>query len=166
VLVPEVSGGQGPDGYGEMAGWIRDGLVTWPAGSPRPIYFSPFRDSLVIREAYAMERRAAEERDRREWIEGIRRRLGLVAEVHRCQVHRGNPEWIWSCLRDGCHAAGYFCPSQADAFGRALAHARSFVPRSPGPGPWSQADVMIVKAIYPSARILPAGRWMPPPWQD
>jgi hypothetical protein len=46
---------------GERAEWIRGGLVTWPAGGARPIYFSPFRDSLVTREAYAAERRTADD---------------------------------------------------------------------------------------------------------
>ena len=73
----------------QAAAAIRRGLVTLAGLEQaitgcRPIYFSPLRNSLVIREGFAVERRAAEERDRREWIEGVRRRLGLVAEVHRC----------------------------------------------------------------------------------
>ncbi len=124
-----------------------------------PIYFSPFRNSLVIREGFEVEKRAAEERDRREWLEGIRRRLGLVAEVHRCQVHRGNPEWIWSCLRDGCHAAGYFCPSQADAFGRASAHALSFAPEPPEGEPFGGLDWAAYEALAVVAEVARPFEW-------
>ena len=132
--------------YERAAACIRQGWVTWPG--PAPTYFSPFRNSLVIREALEMERRAALERDRHEWLEGIRRRLGLVAEVHRCQVHKGNPEWIWSCLRHGCNAAGYFCPSQADAFGKALAHAGRFIPKPPEEDPVTELDALAFEAAW------------------
>jgi hypothetical protein len=108
-----------------------------PAPWPDPPPYSPLRNWFRAGPSIA-EQRAAEERDRREWTEGIRRRLGLVAEVHRCHVLRGNPEWIWSCLRDDCHAAGYFCLSQEDAFGKALAHACSFVPQPPEPEPFPE----------------------------
>jgi hypothetical protein len=93
--------------------------------------FGPFCLDGMQAAAQGELRLLAEVQDRAEWIEGVRRRLGLVAEVHRCQVHQGNPEWIWSCLRDGCHAAGYFCPSQEDAIGKAVAHTRAFVPQPP-----------------------------------
>jgi len=120
------------------------------AGQPRHVYFSPFRNSLVIREGFAMEKRAAGERDRREWAEGIRRRLGLVAEVHRCQVFRGT-EWLWSCLRHGCNAAGYSCPSQAYAFAKALAHARSFLPEPPEEEPLTELQWALYVAFSEDA---------------
>lgn len=119
--------------YERAAAYIRDGLVAWPAGSPRPIYFSPLRNSPVIREGFEAERRAAEERDRREWTEGIRRRLGLLAEVHRCHVYDDDEGdgWAWFCRRWSCRESGHGYPSQPRAFGAAFAHARSFLPEPP-----------------------------------
>jgi hypothetical protein len=123
---------------------VLDGLQSATfGGGHKQIYFSPFRNSLVIREGYEAGKRAAAERDRREWLEGIVRRLGLVSEAHRCIVHKGNPEWIWSCRRKGCYQGGYFCPSQADAFSRALAHARSFIPQ---PERWTELDILAYEA--------------------
>ena len=94
-----------------------------------------FRDLLVRYRVIgrAEARRLAEEQERREWAEGIRRRLGLVAEVHRCQVWRCGWEWAWLCAREGCPVtrAGY--PSQPAAFKDALTHARAFVPDGRGP---------------------------------
>jgi hypothetical protein len=105
--------------------------------------------------------RAAEERERAEWTEGIRRRLGLVAEVHRCWVWRGSDRWWkWWCQREGCYGGeGPLYGSQPDALGDALAHARSFVPQPPEPEPFTELDELAFEAI--GARILPAGKWMP-----
>jgi hypothetical protein len=112
-------------------GWVtRADLKSEMLGQhPRPIYFSPLRNSLVIREAFAAEKRAAEVRDRREWIEEVRRRLGLVAEVHRPRLRKTSPwSWGWHCQRSGCAEAAVGCMYLKEAFGDALAHARAFVP--------------------------------------
>jgi hypothetical protein len=120
--------------------------------APGELSFGPFRYEAMQAMAQAELSRLAEERDCREWIEGIRRRLGLVTEVHRCHVFRGNPEWIWSCLRDGCYAAGYFCLSQADAFAGALAHARAFVPGPPEEIPVTELDLLAFDALWAGMR--------------
>ncbi len=118
-----------------------------------PIYFSPLRNSLVIRAGFAADRRAAEERDRREWIEGIRRRLGLVAVVHRCWVWWGveGTLWTWWCYRLWCPARGGE-PSQPEAFAAALAHVRSFIPEPPeeelsGELDWEAYKALAVLAV-------------------
>ena len=75
-----------------------------------------------------------EERDRREWLEGITRRLGLVAEVHRVRVwKRGEGDWAARCLRPGCPAGRGvgWAPDQQYALGDALAHAWHFLPLPP-----------------------------------
>lgn len=77
---------------------------------------------------------SAGEQDRREWIEGIRRRLGLVAEIHRVRVwKRGDGDWAGMCLRPGCPAGRPlgWAPSQQYALGDALAHAWHFMPLPP-----------------------------------
>jgi hypothetical protein len=82
----------------------------------------------VITEAGA--RLLTEEQGRREWLEGVRRRLGLVTEVHRCYVYDDDEGdgWAWFCRRRGCPGRGLFGRSHREAFAEALAHARSFVP--------------------------------------
>lgn len=91
----------------------------------------------------AAERRLAEEQDRREWLEDIRRRLGLVAEVHRCRVwKRGEGDWAARCLRPGCLAGvglGW-APSQQYALGDALAHAGAFLPLPVDDEPVTELD--------------------------
>ena len=123
------------------------------AGRPRHVYFSPFRNSLVIREGFAMEKRAAGERDRREWAEGIRRRLGLVAEVHRCRAYADDEGggWVWACLRPGCLGAGYSYRSQPAAFAEALAHARAFMPEPPEDEPLTELQWALYVAFSEDA---------------
>jgi hypothetical protein len=99
---------------------------------------------------FMAKRRELETLARREWINEVRRRLGLVAEVHRCQVFRGK-EWLWSCLRHGCNAAGYSCPSQADAFAKAFAHARRFVPQPPEEEPLTELQWALYVAFSEDA---------------
>lgn len=95
-------------------------------------------------------KRSNEERDRQEWIEGIRRRLGLVTEVHRCRVWLCScSRWGWSCRRPGCpewHSCKFKSPDKA--FGPALAHARLFVPQLPEPEPWTDLDVLAYEAAW------------------
>jgi hypothetical protein len=141
--------------YERAAAFIRQGWVTRAelerevlGCDAKPIYFSPFRNSLVVREGFAAEKRAAEERGRREWTEAVRRRLGLVTEVHRCWVWRSVGLWHWWCLRDSCGGAQHNLPSQPEAFARALAHARSFVPQPPKPEPWTELDVLAFEAAW------------------
>lgn len=135
-------------------GWVTRADLEREIPGVRPIYFSPFRNSLVIREGLALERRAAEERDRREWIEGVRRRLGLVAEVHRCRVAQSTcgPEWAWSCLRADCREWRVYYPSQPEAFASALAHARSFVPQPPESEPVTLVDMAVFTALQDDVR--------------
>lgn len=99
-------------------------------------------------------RRDAEDRDRREWIEGVRRRLGLVAEVHRCHVERSTcgPEWAWSCLRADCDAFRVYYPAQPEALAGALAHARAFVPEPPADAPVTGLDLLAFDALADAAR--------------
>jgi hypothetical protein len=89
------------------------------------------------------ERRAAEEQDRREWLEAVTRRLRLVAEVHRCRVwKRGEGDWARRCLRPGCPAGQPlgWAPSQQYALGDALAHAGAFLPLPPEEEPGTGLD--------------------------
>jgi hypothetical protein len=141
-----------------------ESVILGYSGDVRPIYFSPLRNSLVIRESFEAERRAAEERDRREWTEGVRRRLGLVTEVHRCWVYgtETGDMWAWICQRPECGISNYGYGSQRAALAKALAHARLFIPQPPEPEPWTELDVLAFEAI--GARVLPAGKWMP--WLD
>jgi hypothetical protein len=113
--------------YERVAAFIRRGTVS-RAGV---LAEWPVPPLSIFREGFPVERRAAEERDRREWAEGVRRRLRLVAEVHRCRVwKRGEGDWAARCLRPGCPAgAGVgWAPSQQYALGDALAHAGAFLP--------------------------------------
>jgi hypothetical protein len=111
-----------------------------PAPRPDPPPYSPLRNWFRAGPSIA-EQRAAEERDRREWTEGVRRRLGLVAEVHRPRVRKTSPRsWGWHCQRPGCTEAAVGCMYLKEAFGDALAHARSFIPEPPEQEPWSELD--------------------------
>jgi hypothetical protein len=116
-----------------------------PTPWPDPPPYSPLRNWFRAGPSVA-EQRAAEDRDRCEWTESIRRRLGLVAEVHRCIVHRGPLAWIWSCLR--CPAGRFFCPSQPEAFALALAHTRSFVPKPPEPRVLDHLDWTVLASFH------------------
>jgi hypothetical protein len=81
-------------------------------------------------------RRAAEARDRAEWIEGIRRRLGLVSEVHEYRTWQVGAEyWAWACLRPGCAYSEARSvnaeQSKARVVSRAAAHRRRYLPSAP-----------------------------------
>ena len=90
---------------------------------------------------------AAEARDRRDWIEGIRRRLGLVSEVHEVKWWQaGEDYWLWACQRPGCPYANWRPSGQAAAsMGRARTeaskHRRKFLPPSPEPMPGARLDL-------------------------
>lgn len=141
-------------------------LVSWPLiGSWRDPYqdlFDGFRaEGRRFAEALR-EKRLAEEQDRAEWIDSVRRRLGLVAAVHRCRVRQCRcGEWKWDCLRPRCWS-GDHCGSHGNALASALAHARAFLPEPPGreeelPGElaWDGYVVLLDRA---GARLNPAGR--------
>ncbi len=153
--------GEALERYERAAALLRQGWVTrleaqreYLGQDIRPIYFSPFRNSLVIREGFALERRAAKERDRREWTEGVRRRLGLVTEVHRCWVYgtETGDMWAWICQRPECGISNYGYGSQRAALAKALAHARSFIPQPPEPEPWTELDVLAYEAAWDAVR--------------
>jgi hypothetical protein len=99
------------------------------------------------REAAAAKRHRAEEQDRREWIDGIRRRLGLVAEVHECDVWQiGERWWAWKCLRRGCWDADWQRtsnsePTRAAVRAKASAHSRRFLPSPPVDAPGAGLDL-------------------------
>lgn len=94
----------------------------------------------------------SEDTGRREWTEGVRRRLGLVAEVHRCEVYRIGWDWVWLCARDGCPVVRTGYPSQAAAFTEALAHARAFIPQPPEESPVTELDVLAFDALWDRMR--------------
>jgi hypothetical protein len=97
--------------------------------------------------------RLAEERDRREWVEGVRRRLGLVAEVHRPRIRRTSPwSWGWHCQRAGCTEAEVGCMYLKEAFGDALAHALAFVPEPPEETPVTELDLLAFDALWAGMR--------------
>lgn len=87
--------------------------------------------------ARTVRRRAVEARDRAEWIEGIRRRLGLVSEVHEYRTWQVGAEyWAWTCLRPGCvygEGRGRVNAEQAKGrvVSRAAAHRRKYLPLPP-----------------------------------
>jgi hypothetical protein len=99
-------------------------------------------------EVEAAERRDAEEKDRCEWIEGIRRRLGLVSEVHEWYVRQiGESYWAWACSRPGCRDGGpdlrpWNCGhSKAAVTRKAREHARRFLPGAPETVPGAGLDL-------------------------
>jgi hypothetical protein len=95
----------------------------------------------------AAERSRAEAQDRREWINGIRRRLGLVTEVHEYRIWQvGERWWAWACLHPGCRDADWQHtsnsePTRAAVIARASAHRRRFVPPAPEPAPGATLDL-------------------------
>jgi len=114
------------------------------------------RGQLAAMNGYSPRRAvmlAAEERDRYEWTEGIRRRLGLVTEVHRCQVYgAGGGMWAWMCQRSDCDLSDYGYRSQPEALARALSHARSYVPQPPKPEAWTELDLLAFEAAWDAVR--------------
>jgi hypothetical protein len=112
-------------------------MIGYDAGAPFALLY---RREAMQEAAQAELGRLAEDRDRREWTEDIRRRLGLVAEVHRCRVSQcWCCAWNWDCLRPGCWS-GEHCGSQGNALASALAHARSSIPEPPEQEPWSELN--------------------------
>lgn len=106
--------------------------------------------------AGVIEKRLAEEHDRREWIEEVRGRLGLVSEVHRCRAwYAGDGWWRWWCLRPGCPCGGFARRGpggSAQAYAEALEHARRFVARPAEPEPWTELDVLAFEAAQDAVR--------------
>lgn len=104
-------------------------------GEGEPVWRTPSNREWAESKAWAREFKArlhAARLDQCEWTEGIRRRLGLVAEMHRCRAWRcGDGDWGWFCLRRGCGETGHFLPSQAKAVASAQEHTRAFVPQLP-----------------------------------
>lgn len=111
-------------------------LPKWPAVPP----YHPLRDQ--VRAARAGARRLAEAEDRQAWIGQVKRRLGLVTEVHRCWVYGGDDGsmWAWICQREGCGISNYGYRWQWQALARALAHTRSFLPEPPEETPVTELD--------------------------
>lgn len=99
-------------------------------------------------------RRLAEQEDRQAWIGRVKRRLGLVDEVHRCWVWRGSDKWWhWWCQRDLCYAGeGPLYGSQPDALHDALAHARAYLPGPPEETPVTELDLMAFDALWAGMR--------------
>ena len=122
--------------------------------------FGPFRFAGMQAAAQAELRRLAEVQDRAEWIEGVRRRLGLVAEVHRCWVWWGveGTLWTWWCYRLRCPARGGE-PSQPEAFAAALAHVRSFIPEPPEEELSGELDWEAYKALAVLAEVARPFEW-------
>ncbi len=105
-------------------------------------------EALRAKQAARTERqRDAEARDRAEWIEGIRRRLGLVTEVHHCRVWQiGEHWWAWACRRTGCYDADWQHTANSErtraaAWAKASAHSRRFKPSPPEPAPGAGLDL-------------------------
>lgn len=102
---------------------------------------------------FVSRRRELERLARREWIEDISRRLGLVAEVHPCQVYRCRPgDWGWWCRRGHCGMMSHFLPSQAEAVTAALEHTRAFVPEPLGEAPVTELDLLAFDAFWAGMR--------------
>ena len=101
------------------------------------------------RDAEAAKRRRAEEQDRREWIDGIRRRLGLVAEVHEYRFWEiGERWWAWECLHRGCYDSDWQRTSSSNSertraavVAKASAHRRRFMPPPAQPVPGAGLDL-------------------------
>lgn len=131
----------------------------WPPSASAPFSRIPSNGEWAESKAWARQfvaqRRELERLARREWIEDVRRRLGLVTEVHRCWVWWSPSEqgkWMWWCYRKHClgHGVGY--PSHQAAFTDALAHARAFVPEPPGEAPVTELDALAFDAFWAGMR--------------
>lgn len=106
-------------------------------------------------EVLAWQRRVeAEAEDRRAWIGQVKRRLGLVDEVHRCRVY-GDDEnigWAWSCRRWECRKGGHGYSRQEHAFRDAFAHARAYLPGPPEEQPVTELDLAAFDAAWARMR--------------
>jgi hypothetical protein len=131
----------------------------WPPSVSAPFSRIPSNREWAESKAWAREfvarRRELERLARREWIEDVRRRLGLVTEVHRSWVWWSPGEqdsWTWWCYRKHCpgHGGGY--PSQQAAFADALAHARAFAPEPPEEAPVTELDLLAFDALWAGMR--------------
>lgn len=102
-------------------------------------------EALRREQAARTERQRAEEaRDRAEWIEGIRRRLGLVSEVHECRTWQvGEDYWMWACERPGCPYGkrGVAVPSKRRAGTEASEHSRRYLPSQAEAAPGAGLDL-------------------------
>lgn len=123
----------------------------------KPFWRVPTNKEWAEGMAWAREftagRRELERLAQCEWIDSVRRRLGLVAEVHRTHVHQEKVSgyWSWTCRR--C-AEGTICAydSQPEAFAWALAHARSFIPEPPEEEPVTELDLLAYEAAWDAVR--------------
>jgi hypothetical protein len=79
----------------------------------------------------------------------VKRRLGLVAEVHRCFVYGDDQGhgWAWMCLRPCCDRSGWGYRSQPASLAKALAHARAFVPETPEEEPLTELQWALCMAL-------------------
>jgi len=131
----------------------------WPPSASAPFSRIPSNQEWAETKAWARQftanRRELERLARREWIEEVRRRLGLVVEVHRCRVwKRGEGDWAARCLRPGCPAGSGvgWAPSQQYALGDALAHAGAFLPLPPEEAPVTELDALAFEAAWARMR--------------
>ena len=123
-----------------------------------PIWRRPSNQEWAETKAWTRQfmanRRELERIARREWIDGVRRRLGLVTEVHRCRVRKVRPwYWSWRCQRPDCTEAAVGCASQGEAIAEALAHARAFIPEPPEDAPVTELDVLAFDAFWALMRV-------------
>jgi len=142
-LMPRAELEQGVLGYGAVP-------VTWP-DAPQ---WTPFRDRIP-RVPRLEQQRLAEQQDRRGWLEGVRRRLGLVAEVHRCRVWKHGEWWRWWCLRPACPCGGFARRGPGaftQAVTEALEHARRFVPGPPEETMFAELDLLAFEAAWDAVR--------------
>ena len=138
-------------GMSEDADWIAEyaGRSAAARGELKRAVLAYVAEERRRREAEAAKRRRAEDEDRRAWIDGIRRRLGLVAEVHECRVWQiGEHWWAWECLHRGCYDSDWQRtsssnsePTRAAVVAKASAHRRRFMPLPPEPVPGAGLDL-------------------------
>jgi hypothetical protein len=133
----------------EDADWIAEyaGRSATARGELKRAVLAYVAEERRRREAEAAKRRRAEEQDRREWTDGIRRRLGLVAEVHHCRVWQISEHWwAWACQRPGCYDADWQHTANSErtraaAWAKASAHSRRFKPSPPQLAPGAGLDL-------------------------
>jgi hypothetical protein len=145
---PECAEHPFSSGYDWSAG-IR--AVASPSGHDREGLLWQDRKLLEIlareRAERTLRRRAAEAEDRRDWVEGIRRRLGLVSEVHKYRVWSiADDWWAWACERPGCRDTDWQYPdhsasSKGRVVAKASAHRRRFMPAAPESEPGAGLDL-------------------------